>query len=152
MMSGISLGIAQRAIDELVALAPQKRRPFNPAASVAEDPHLQIELARTETRVRGAKAYLLDSIGCAWDTACNGDVPSNTQLATIQMAMLDGLDSGTVAVDLALRAGGASSVYSHQPIQRCFRDLHTAAQHAAFSMQGAANYGRSRFGLDQQTA
>ena len=151
LMSGVSLGIAQRALDELVALAPQKHRPPNPAVSVAGDPHLQIEMARAETRVRGAKAYLVDSIGCAWDTACNGDVPSNGQLAAMQMAMLDGLDSGIAAVDLALRAGGASSVYSHQPIQRCFRDLHTVAQHAAFNIQGAANYGRSRFGLDQQT-
>ena len=150
LMGGVALGIAQRALDELVALAPQKRRPPNLAVTIADDTHLQIELARAETRVRSAKAYLLDGIGCAWDTACNGDVPTNGQLANIQMAMLDGLDAGLAATSLALRAGGASCVYNHHPIQRCFRDIHTVAQHVALSDRGGANYGRTRFGLDQQ--
>ena len=151
LMCGVSLGIAQRAIDELVALAPLKRRPTNPGITIAEDAHVQIELARAETRVRSAKAYVLDGIGSAWDTACNGDVPSNTQLAAIHMAAQEGMNSGIGAVDLALRAGGGSCVYSHHPIQRCFRDMHTAAQHAAFSDQAAVNYARGRFGLDQPT-
>ncbi len=149
LMGGVAPGIAQRALDELVALAPQKRRPTNLAVTVADDAHLQIELARTETRVRSAKAMFIDSIGSAWDTACNGDVPSNVQLGSVQMAMLESVRSGTAAVDLALRAGGAGCVYDHEPIQRCFRDMHTLGQHIAFSDTGLTNYARTRFGLDQ---
>ena len=151
-MSGVALGIAQRALDELVVLAPQKRRPQNPTVAIAADTHLQIELARAESRVRSAKAYLGDSIGDAWDAACNGDVPTNGQLAAMQMAMLEGLDAGIAAADLSLRAGGAGCVYSHHPIQRCFRDIHTVAQHVAYSDRSAANYGRDRFGVGPQIA
>ena len=37
------------------------------------------------------------------------------------------------AVDLAYNTGGGSSVYSSSPLQRCFRDIHTATQHLMVS-------------------
>ena len=33
------------------------------------------------------------------------------------------------AVDLAFRAGGASSIYLASPLERCLRDIRAAAQH-----------------------
>ena len=148
LMAGIPLGIARRALDEFAILAPQKRRPTNMAITVAEDPHVQIEFARAETALRCAKAMLVDSLGDSWDTACNGDVPCGTQVASTQVAMLEVARVATAAVDFALLAGGAGAVYNHQPIQRCFRDMHTLVQHAAYSDVGLNNYSRSRFGLD----
>jgi alkylation response protein AidB-like acyl-CoA dehydrogenase len=33
------------------------------------------------------------------------------------------------AVDLVFEAAGAGGVYRGEPLERCFRDMHTAAQH-----------------------
>jgi indole-3-acetate monooxygenase len=149
MMAGVPLGIAQRALDEFATLAPQKRRPTNMAITIAEDPHVQIEFARAETALRGAKTMLVDSLGASWDTACNGDVPSGIQLTSTQLALLEVARVATDAADFALRASGASAVYNHQPIQRCFRDIHTLVQHVAFNDSRLNSYSRTRFGLDQ---
>ena len=148
LMSGIPLGIAQRALDEFATLAPQKRRTSNKAITIAEDSHVQIEFARAETALRCAKAMLVDSLGASWDTACDGDVPSGAQLASTHVAMLEVAHVATAAADFALHASGAGVVYSHQPIQRCFRDMHTLAQHLVYSDCGLNNYSRARFGLD----
>jgi hypothetical protein len=49
------------------------------------------------------------------------------------------------AVDTAFTLAGAGAVYDDQPLQRCFRDLHTAGQHMAFSPEGVKGWARSRF-------
>jgi indole-3-acetate monooxygenase len=147
LMSGFPLGVGQRALDELATLAPGKRRANAGGASIAEDAHLQVQMGRIETRLRGARSLVLDTVGAAWETARNGDAPTRDQLANMQMAMQEGVEAGIAAVDLALRSSGSSSVYSTHPVQRCFRDLHTAAQHIAFSDEAARNYARTRFGL-----
>ena len=52
-------------------------------------------------------------------------------------------------VDTAFRFAGAGAVHADQPLQRCFRDLHTAAQHIYFSSTSAKRYAKARLGLDQ---
>ena len=47
ILSGIPLGIARRALDELEALAPTKRRP-NRETTIAEDPYAQLQVGRAE--------------------------------------------------------------------------------------------------------
>ena len=49
------------------------------------------------------------------------------------------------AVDTAFTLGGASAVYDDQPLQRCFRDIHTAGQHLAFGPDGLKGWARDRF-------
>ena len=62
----------------------------------------------------------------------------------MQLAMLEGMQASTHAVDVAFAAAGASVVYRSSPLGRCFRDIHTAGQHVAFGRDGLRNYGRAR--------
>mgnify|MGYP000429181644 CR=1 FL=1 len=54
-------------------------------------------------------------------------------------------------VDLAYEAGGASSIYSSSPLQRCFRDVHVATQHVMVAPASAILAGRVLLGLDGDT-
>jgi hypothetical protein len=48
------------------------------------------------------------------------------------------------------RAGG-SPLYDTSPLQRCFRDIHAAGQHIAFSHETWKRIGKSLCGIEQPT-
>ena len=52
------------------------------------------------------------------------------------------------AVDLVCNAAGAGSSRTGEPLERMFRDVHLAAQHAMVADAVAVLAGRVRLGLD----
>ncbi len=54
----------------------------------------------------------------------------------------------TPTIDLAYETGGGSSVFAANPLQRCFRDVHTATQHLMVSPRVLETVGRIRLGQD----
>jgi alkylation response protein AidB-like acyl-CoA dehydrogenase len=56
------------------------------------------------------------------------------------------------AVDLVYHAGGGTSVYAKSPLQRCFRDIHTASQHIMVAPRTYELFGRLRLGAPADTS
>jgi indole-3-acetate monooxygenase len=50
-------------------------------------------------------------------------------------------------VDRCFHAGGGTAVYATSPLQRCFRDAHTAAAHIMVSPRSFETAGRHLLGL-----
>jgi alkylation response protein AidB-like acyl-CoA dehydrogenase len=146
LMGGFPLGVARHALDELARLAPNKRRGNN-SSTVADDPHVQYEVGRAEAALQGARALAIDALGEAWTTATAGSPLTSEQQSRIRLASQQAMHAAVAAVDLAFTSAGAGAVYTGHPLERCFRDLHTANQHIAFSGEGFRNYARQRFGL-----
>ena len=71
-IAGASIGIARNALDELVAIAADKRPQFS-SKTLAASGYAQTELARAESQWRAARAYLHDEVGRAWSTSLAGD-------------------------------------------------------------------------------
>lgn len=147
---GVPLGIARRALDEFSDLAVTKTRAgtFEP---LARDPAVQVEFARAEAGLRSARAYVLDEAGALWDAACAGDPPSLEQRAGFQVAAQQAMRAARQAVDTTFDLTGAGAVHASHPLQRCFRDLHTAGQHVYFSPSALKRYAGTRFGMAQPT-
>jgi indole-3-acetate monooxygenase len=147
---GVPLGIARRALDEFADLASTKRRAgtFEP---LAEDPLAQVEFASAEASLRSARAFVLDQASALWDTACAGDPPSLEQRAGFQLAAQQAMRAARQAVDTTFGLTGASAVHATHPLQRCFRDLHTASQHVYFSPSALKRYANTHFGITQPT-
>lgn len=147
LMSGFPLGVGRRALDELAALAPTKRRGASPVV-VADDPHAQYEIGRAEGALQSAKALVADALGSAWDTLTAGSALTPEQAARMRLAGQQAMSAAVTAVDIAFNFAGAGAVYAGHPLDRCFRDIHTANQHIAFSGEGFRGYARTRFGVD----
>jgi alkylation response protein AidB-like acyl-CoA dehydrogenase len=144
MILGFPLGIARRALDELAALAPVKRR-GSATAPLADDAYVQYEAGRAEAELQSAWAFASDVVGSAWDEVLAGDQLSPAGAGRIALAVHQSMRAAKDAVDTAFTLAGAGAVYDDQPLQRCFRDLHTAGQHMAFSPEGVKGWARSRF-------
>jgi indole-3-acetate monooxygenase len=149
-LAAIPLGVARAAIDEFIHLAARKTR--GPATNtLASDGHTQTCLARAEAGLLSARAFLFDSIGHVWDTATRGDPPSLDQRAQLLLAGGQAMRAGVAAVDNVFRLAGAEAVLADQPLQRCFRDIHTADQHILFSATREQSYAKLRLGVEQPT-
>jgi len=149
-LAAVPLGVARRALDEFAALAVSKIR--GPAAhSVAHDAVTQHQLARAEGALGAARSFLFATIADVWDTACRGDEPSLPQRAQVLLAANQAVRAGTEAVDRVFRLAGAEAVFAGHPLQRCFRDIHTAGQHILFSSSRDQAFAKVRLGIDQPT-
>jgi alkylation response protein AidB-like acyl-CoA dehydrogenase len=92
-----------------------------------------------------------ESIECIWATATEGDEPTITQRATLQLAANEAMRAALEAVDTAFGLVGASAIRSTHPLQRCFRDGHTIAQHAYFSPAALQRFATEQLDLAQPT-
>jgi alkylation response protein AidB-like acyl-CoA dehydrogenase len=147
---GVPLGIARRALDEFTDLATTKLRAgtFEP---IARDAAAQVAFANAEANLRSARAFVLNEASALWDTARAGDPPSLEQRAGFQLATQQAMRAARQAVDTAFDLTGASAVHTTHPLQRCFRDLHTANQHVYFSPAALKRYANNHFGITQPT-
>jgi len=124
----VALGVCRRAIDELVALATSKT-PTWERRTLAQSPRIQSDVARAEAALRSSRAFLFDAIEAAWRTAATGATPSFSERRDLRLAAANATWESARAVDLMYHAGGGSSVHAANPLQRCFRDVHTITQH-----------------------
>jgi alkylation response protein AidB-like acyl-CoA dehydrogenase len=149
-LAAVPLGVARRALDEFAAIATSKVR--GPATHpIGHDADVQCQLAQAEGALASARSFLFDAIGRIWATACRGDEPDLEQRALVLLAANQAVRAATEAVDRVFRLAGAGAVYSHHPLQRCWRDIHAAGQHILFSSGRDQSYAKVRLGIGQPT-
>jgi alkylation response protein AidB-like acyl-CoA dehydrogenase len=150
-VAAVTLGIGRRAIDEVVALARDKTPQFS-SRSLAQSPLAQLDVARAEGALGSARSFLLDELDRSWRIASAGDRVDVTQRARIRIAAGHATAEAARAVDLAYHVGGGSSVFTTSPLQRCFRDVHTATQHLMVQPRSLETAGKVLLGVDVDTS
>jgi indole-3-acetate monooxygenase len=144
-MAGFPAGVGRRALDEFAATAEHKHRGPTPT-SVADDPIVQHRFAIVDGDLQAARAFYLEAISDAWDTVNRGDPCNLRQRARVMSANQTLQRSAIAAVDALLPLAGASAVYADNPIQRCSRDLHAAAQHIFYNVEVLKDIGQVALG------
>jgi indole-3-acetate monooxygenase len=139
------LGIARRAIDEIIELANVKT-PVLARKKLGDWAMAQVEIARAEATLSAARAFLRDEVGQAWETVLAGEKPSVDQRIRIRLACSHVGRATAEAVDRCYDTGGGSSVYATSPLQRCFRDIHTATAHIMVGQRMFETYGKHALG------
>jgi indole-3-acetate monooxygenase len=127
-IASVAIGIAQGALDDIVALAVDKT-PLLANEPLAANPLFQLELATADTALRAARALLYQTAETAWATA-SGPAPFELEeRARIRAAAVWVVERATAVISTCYRHGGGSSVYADCPLQRRLRDINTATQH-----------------------
>ena len=124
--AAISVGVARATLDAATALARGKAS-FGVKA-MREDNAVQGVIGRTEGDLRAARAYLYATAGEVWrDLTRSGDVTDEHRIA-LRLASTWTIHQAASVVDAAYRMAGATAVFSANPFERRFRDMHTIAQ------------------------
>jgi alkylation response protein AidB-like acyl-CoA dehydrogenase len=131
-IAAVTLGVARGALDSFADLARAKT-PTMTAHHLRDRPYVQTELARAEAVLRSARAWLYETVRQAWmDVVASRHVTPHDQ-ALLRLAATFTVERAAEAVDIAHTLAGGSAVYTRSPLERAFRDVHTATQH--FSVQ-----------------
>ncbi len=149
LMAGLPLGIARRALDEFNELAKRKSRTME-GTCLADDAAIQVDVARAEADLRAARALVFETFAQAWQTLQDRD-NSLEERTRMTMSVVQAMRLCSGAVDVVFQRAGGGALYDTSPLQRCFRDIHAAGQHIAFSQETWKRIGRSLLGIEQPT-
>jgi alkylation response protein AidB-like acyl-CoA dehydrogenase len=137
-----SVGLAEGAVDDLLALAHTGRQQLYAAVPMRESEIFQYELGRISADLRAAQAFHEVQVASHWRRALSGTLNDADLL-------VEGARSAawlaTTCVDIAdacFALAGSSAVYDSSPLQRRLRDLHVGAQHAHAQQRQYIEVGR----------
>jgi len=146
-IAAVAMGAARGAIDDLRALAVAKK-PGGSRRLLAERPTVQADVARAAAAVAAARALVVETVDRAWAMASSGAGVSVEERTRLRLAATHATRASAGAVDLMYEAGGGTSIYSRSPLQRRFRDVHAATQHAMVAPATWELTGRLLLGQD----
>jgi indole-3-acetate monooxygenase len=123
-----ALGNARGAIDDLLELAGVKVG-LGSSRTLAERPATQAAVGEAEAALRAARAFYYEAIEHAWQ-ASQQDAPVSESLRLgLRLAATHAVRSAAEVTRTMYDLGGASAIYEDSPLQRRFRDAHTATAH-----------------------
>jgi alkylation response protein AidB-like acyl-CoA dehydrogenase len=147
--AAIGLGIARAAIDEFITLAGGKSATWHATEGrLATRTTIQAKVAQAEALVGSGRAYVRESTRDMWETVERGEQRTPQQRAVYRLAVAQAMAYSVQAVDLIYNLGGASAIYATSRLDRCLRDVHTAAAHVWVAPDTYELAGRLLLGLD----
>lgn len=150
MIASVPLGIARHALEAFKDLAGVKK-PTRSQDLLRARPVAQSQLGEAEGLLRAGRAFLFEALGEAWEVARRGEPLSWKQRGLVRLSATQAATQAVQAVDIAYRAGGASSVYASTQLERCLRDIRAASQHLQLSTTNYEIAGQMFFGAEMST-
>ena len=142
MHSAFSVGVAEGALEDLVALANTGRKQHRAVTAMRDSELFQAELGRAEADLRAAQAFMEAQAASHWDHALAGTIDGDAlRMQSTQNAVWIASTCVRIA-DACFALGGGSALYDASPLQRRLRDLHAGAQHVVAQQRNYAAVGR----------
>ncbi|MDF2258828.1 acyl-CoA dehydrogenase family protein [Streptantibioticus ferralitis] len=149
-IAAASLGNARGAMTEFVELATV-RKPSGSSRSTAERSATQSAFAEAEASLRAARCLFYQAIDDAWQAA-KEETPVSVELRTsLRLACTYAVRTAATVVRVVYDLSGSSAIYEDAPLQRRFRDAHTATAHFQVNPAMYRLTGRVLLGLPTET-
>lgn len=145
-LAAFALGVGRRAQDSIVELAASRRRGYGPKAALAEREVFQRAVAENDLRLRAARGLVFEVFERTWQTVQGGSPPSTADQHEMSAVTTFAVDAALAATDAAFRYAGGAAVSRASVLQRCLRDMHTAAVHLLVSDVSYERYGKCLLG------
>jgi alkylation response protein AidB-like acyl-CoA dehydrogenase len=101
-----------------------------------------------EAELRAARTYLFQSVREAWDAVASGaETPSLEQKTNLRLAASHASHTARKVVEYAYQSAGATAIFSSNPFERRFRDMHAVSQQIQASPAQFTNMGQILLGL-----
>ncbi|CAB3769289.1 acyl-CoA dehydrogenase family protein [Paraburkholderia solisilvae] len=131
MGSAMMVGMAEGALDAIVALAKAGHQQFRVATTMRDSEIFQCEIGRVEAELRAARALHEAQVRILWQRALEGTLKDDALYTQATQSAVWVANTCVRVADACFALGGGAAIYDGSPLQRRLRDLHVAAQHAA---------------------
>jgi len=145
----IVIGIAQAALDELIALAPSK--PTDGGGTLATRPHVQHAVAEAMTSLHGARLVMRDAARAIDEAAEQGEPVTELLRARARAAMSHAASVCRGVLATCQLLASSTAVYTSNRIEAIVRDGQVALQHMILSPSHLDILGRLTLGQDAGT-
>jgi indole-3-acetate monooxygenase len=125
-----AIGIARGALDALIEMASRDATTMS-TALLRDRPAVQARVGQAEAIINAARCYVVDALTRLWDFVCASEADPSRELAQVRLATPHAIHECVRAVDMLFHAAGTNAIYTSNPLERHFRDIHVATQHAA---------------------
>lgn len=147
--AAVGLGIARGALDAFVELAGSKVARGH-TASLRENGVVQSQMAQAEAHLQSARAFLYQAIGDAWEAASRlGEIPMRERI-TVRLATTYAIQRAAQVVDVPYHLAGGTSVFTGDPLEQRFRDIHALTQQAQGRIDHYETVGQFLLGLEPE--
>jgi alkylation response protein AidB-like acyl-CoA dehydrogenase len=145
-IAAAALGNARGAIEALVELAGGKVG-LGSSRTLAERAPTQAAVAAADANLNAARALYYESIDAAW-RAAQAEEPVSVELRNqLRLAATHAVRTSAEVARSMYDLAGGSAIYDHSPLQRRFRDAHTATAHFQVNEASRELPGRILLGL-----
>jgi alkylation response protein AidB-like acyl-CoA dehydrogenase len=124
----VTTGVARGALDEILALALDKTPTFT-EEPLASNPLFRNQFGEAETQLRAARMALHAEADIVWAKGQAGSPFTPEDRAHVRGTTTWATRTAAAVVNTAYQAGGSSSIYTSNPLQRRLRDAHALTQH-----------------------
>lgn len=158
MHPGMVLGAARRALDEIIAMAPTKRRGsrinIGTPKSLAESSWFQREIGELDAQINAARAFALDVNRRVYEAVEEGR-DAVSQGGQLELELLDLMQTsasfaGKTAnhvITRAFRHAGAQAIADDTVLSRLLRDINTILAHGVLGEAGFEMHGEYILGM-----
>ncbi|MGY3618313.1 acyl-CoA dehydrogenase family protein [Bradyrhizobium sp. USDA 10063] len=138
----IALGMAEGALDDIVAIAQSGRKQQRAAVSMRDSEIFHYELGRAQAEFRAAQVLCDAQIASHWRHALAGTLSGDALLAEATQSMIWVTEACLRVIQSCFALAGGAAVSNSSPLQRRLRDMQTAAQHAGVHARHYAQAGK----------
>jgi alkylation response protein AidB-like acyl-CoA dehydrogenase len=141
-----ALGIARAALEAATEVANTKRGWGD--QPLREVLRIQTVIAEATALIESARLYLYTTADQLWADAQAGVEDTRILRARVRLAASHAARSAVQAVDLLHSTMGTTAIFTQSPLERQFRDIHTAAAHVMIGPLTYQAAGRVELGLE----
>ena len=147
--SSVALGIAGAMLDALIELASAKT-PRGLRSTLRDNAVIQRQVAVSEAKLSAARALLHTTLSEAWEAA--RAAPTETlaleQRVRIRLATTYGIHQAVEVAETVYHAAGSSAIFTNNPFERRFRDIHAVSQQVQGRQAHFETVGQFLLGLE----
>jgi len=125
--AAVSLGIARAMLEELKALA-QNKKPSSTTRTLRDSPVMHHLIAENEAQLRSARAFVLETIRDAEAGIRETGALRSDDRVLMRLATTTAIKRAKEVAEFAYHEAGATAIFAANPFERRMRDIHAAAQ------------------------